>query len=63
MSLKDLIVIEFEGVGTKMLSLKTCIDGKKIQPVKISWRYWLFDFNMFDYSIQVQVIICKLYKL
>lgn len=33
---KDLIVIEFEGVGTKMLSLKTCIDGKKIQPVKIS---------------------------
>jgi len=30
-------VIEFEGVGTKMLSLKTCIDGKKrVQPVKIS---------------------------
>jgi len=26
---KDLIVIEFEGVGTKMLSLKTCIDGKR----------------------------------
>ncbi|WP_235832571.1 ATP-dependent helicase [Acetivibrio mesophilus] len=28
---KDLIVIEFESVGTKMLSLKTCIEGKKIQ--------------------------------
>ncbi len=33
---KDLIVIEFESVGTKMLSLKTCIEGKKIQPAKIS---------------------------
>ncbi|GAE87549.1 ATP-dependent helicase [Acetivibrio straminisolvens] len=33
---KDLIVIEFESVGTKMLSLKTCIEGKKIQTSTIS---------------------------